>query len=282
MKCNLIIPGFPKCGTTSLHMYLDLHPYICMSKNKEPHFFSHNDYYSLGTKWYDTLFDQSKGTGGIKYFGEASTSYCYDEIALKRIKSRIEEPKIIILMRDPLNRLVSHYNWLWANYLESRPLLQAIYEEKNKGYDVHKSFNNSGTYATYLRGSNYSTFIPLIEDILGQDRILCIKSESLLKKPSDILSKCFAFLGLESIKINKNISANKTRNVKVPIKLDSTIIHSKLPQLFDLIDPSHCLRRKISSKFVRKGRRSPEISATELQEITRILKPDSDFYQSKL
>lgn len=73
MKCNLVVAGFAKCGTTSLHKYLDLHPRICMSSRKEPHYFSLKAAYAKGSGWYDSLFDHS--TAESTLFGESSTSY---------------------------------------------------------------------------------------------------------------------------------------------------------------------------------------------------------------
>ena len=55
-RCNLIVPGFPKSGTSSLHDYLNLHPDICMSSPKECHFFAIENRYENGCKFHNKIF----------------------------------------------------------------------------------------------------------------------------------------------------------------------------------------------------------------------------------
>src|SRR5205809_6736903 len=111
-RCNLIIPGFGKSGTASLHSYLALHPDICMSEPKEPGFFAISEAWRRGPEWYDTFFDDD---GKPRcWYGESSTIYSIWEPALKRIKESLHSPKFIVLLRDPVQRLISHYKWYWA------------------------------------------------------------------------------------------------------------------------------------------------------------------------
>ena len=70
MLPNLIIIGAMKCGTTSLHNYLSLHPEIYMSEKKEINYFSKNDIYLNGIDWYETFFNTN-----LKVVGESSQSY---------------------------------------------------------------------------------------------------------------------------------------------------------------------------------------------------------------
>src|SRR5437764_6469248 len=129
-KCNLIILGFPKSGTSSLHEYLALHPDICMSREKEPQFFSISTQWERGFAWYDSLFEDEGRPR--RWYGESSQSYSGWEPALQRIKAYLEEPRFIVLLRHPVDRLISHYRWLWAMDLESRPILKAVQEENKK------------------------------------------------------------------------------------------------------------------------------------------------------
>lgn len=206
MKCNLIIPGFPKCGTTSLRDYLDLHPDIHMSPQKEPHYFSRDSVYERGSDWYEKLFESANPKAHI--FGEASTSYAYDKKALGRIKSDLPNVKLILILRDPVERLLSHYRWLRSLGYEKKTLQDALNEEGNTEYSA--DVFDRGTYKTYLRASSYSKYVPYILDEFGIERVLLIRSKDLLHNPLQEMNKCYDFLGLPRMNDINYIAANKT------------------------------------------------------------------------
>ena len=124
---NFIIAGFPKCGTTSLHYYLSEHPEIYMPKQKELHFFTNKilskqiagkgDEITAQThinrlEDYQNFFPNNDK---YKAVGEASPSYInYPEI-YNEIKTQLSNPKIIILIRDPINRAYSNYCLLYTS-----------------------------------------------------------------------------------------------------------------------------------------------------------------------
>src|SRR3989304_10189805 len=110
---NLFIVGAPKSGTTSLHAYLDKIDDIFMSPIKEPNYFSaqtvsikHPVNPIRDKKKYLKLFQ--KGIHN-KYIGEASPSYLADSEASKLIHQVSPNAKIIISLRDPIDRVFSHY-----------------------------------------------------------------------------------------------------------------------------------------------------------------------------
>ena len=84
-KCNLVVPGFAKSGTSSLHDYLNLHPDICMSSPKECHFFAINNKYENGCEFHNKIFSYSSDKA--LFYGESSTIHSLWEPALKRIKN---------------------------------------------------------------------------------------------------------------------------------------------------------------------------------------------------
>lgn len=210
MKCNLIIPGFAKCGTTSLRDYLDLHPEIHMSPKKEPHYFSRDSVYDKGPIWYDQLFDKSNPKSHI--FGEASTSYAYDKKALGRIKRDLPNVKLILVLRDPVERLLSHYRWLCSLGYENKPLQDALNEESNTEYSAEVF--HRGTYKTYVRASNYSEYVPYILDEFGIERVHLVRSVDLLQNPQQEINKCYDFLNLPRMNNIQHIETNKTSDQK--------------------------------------------------------------------
>ena len=83
-----------------------------MSKVKEPHYFSVENNWKLGSDFHNSLFE-SAGKNDVAYYGESSTTYCVSEVALKRIHEQLVETKIIFIVRDPVERVVSHNSCLY-------------------------------------------------------------------------------------------------------------------------------------------------------------------------
>ena len=103
-KYNLFIVGFAKCGSSFLYNLLGKFPDISFSSLKEPNFFGSNSY--LSSEEYHSLIDQSSE---FKFFGDATVEYILDASSLMRIKEYNNKAKIIIVMRDPVQRAWSHY-----------------------------------------------------------------------------------------------------------------------------------------------------------------------------
>jgi len=109
---NFLIVGAPRAGTTSLHNFLKRTEGVFMSPRKEPHYFSSIESSYLypppirDKKQYLALFNKIKGEKAV---GEASTSYLWDPNAPKLIHEVIPNAKIIVSLRDPVERAYSHY-----------------------------------------------------------------------------------------------------------------------------------------------------------------------------
>jgi hypothetical protein len=113
---NFFIAGTPKSGTTSLYYYLNEHPEIFMCSVKEPNYFSHqqiasqNLYYSeRGIRNYKEYISLFKEVTFEKAIGEASVSYLFYDMVPAKIKKSIPSAKIIIILRNPVERCFSHY-----------------------------------------------------------------------------------------------------------------------------------------------------------------------------
>src|SRR5258708_4333366 len=111
---TFFIIGAGKAGTSSLHHYLDQHPEIQMSSNKEPHFFAgpENGFpYAMGRvsglKEYERLFDPAFSVRGESSPGY--TSYPRRQGVPERIRELVPDAKFIYLARDPIARTVSHH-----------------------------------------------------------------------------------------------------------------------------------------------------------------------------
>jgi hypothetical protein len=178
---NLLIIGAAKCGTGSLRRYLALHPEIFMSVNKELNFFQ--DPGSLDKlDTYATFFD-----GSVPVRGEASTVYTHYPLApgvAERVRAAIPDVKLVYLVRDPVDRAISHYLGWRSGNAEFRPLEEATRDIDNP----YNPFIAAGRYATQLEQYK-SQFEP------GQ--LLVIEQNDLLLRRRESLRRVFRFLGVD-------------------------------------------------------------------------------------
>ena len=121
---NLIIIGGLKCGTTSIHHYLGLHPEINMSKPKELNFFVKELNWDLGIPWYEGRFD-----GRFPVRGESSPHYTnlprYPGVA-ERIRDNLPDAKLLYMVRDPISRILSHWRHATGAGYETRPMEEVL------------------------------------------------------------------------------------------------------------------------------------------------------------
>lgn len=275
MKCNLIIPGFAKCGTSSLHEYLDLHPEICMSRIKEPHYFAINAQYARGPEWHDSLFKHKDEL--TKWFGESSTLYAVWEPALRRIKKSIINPKFIILLRDPVQRLISHYKWMCALGLENQSLKEAISSEQRDQPDPENS--RQGCYPWYLRTSNYSYFCELILEMFGRSNVLIVLSEELNSNPKVTLERSFNFLGVQPFDIQQIIVSNVTKDVKAQRYFGMKALVDHIPTCIrNRLDPSGRLRASLKRALGSRTLKEKPIELSHIEYIKELLAKDSAYY----
>jgi sulfotransferase family protein len=278
LKCNLVIPGFAKSGTSSLHRYLALHPDICMAASKEPHFFSRTASWQRGYDWYNSIFQCDEEPR--RWYGESSTSYSVWEPALEKIKRFLHQPRLIVILRHPVQRLISHYNWLTALGLESRPLLRAVREEEENGFNPDVALPG-GNFATYRRASHYSRFCPVMELLFGKENILYVRSEDLSRNPQGVLNNCFGFLGLEELRLAQEITDNATKDKSVQRTFGLDVLLKLFPRsLVNRIDPDGRLKNLAKRALGRKKIRPWHITYSEKNEIVRILNDDIAFYES--
>ena len=191
---NAIIIGAMKSGTTSLHYYLNLHPEISMSRQKELNFFNKEKNWIKGVKWYSSHF-----VGQAKIHGESSpnyTNYPKSKQAPQRIASLIPNVKLIYVLRDPVERIVSHYVHFYAASRENRSIEKALTTlEGNPYVERSRYFWQLQQYLAWFSPSN----------------ILIITSEELLKFPEQTMQQVFQFLGVdENFKFEFDLKRNAT------------------------------------------------------------------------
>jgi hypothetical protein len=192
---NLFVIGAAKCGTSSLHEYLDLHPEISMSDVKEPRYFiRHQVGLSqpvVGSRReYLALFEP-----GTKIRGEASVGYsswpAVDGVP-RAISDETENPRFIYLVRDPVETVLSGLTQMQSD---------SWFPEDSTGtaITVEDVLNSSDTplESRVLRSVMFMTQLRQYLQVFPADTILILDSDELRNRRRETLAEVFSFLGVD-------------------------------------------------------------------------------------
>ena len=200
-KPNFIIAGFPKCGTTSLHHYLDEHPEIYMPTQKELHFFTCNILSKLNKGPKDTIVKKTQINSSEKYLnfyksvrneiaiGDASPSYINYPSQFKKIKEYLNDPKVIIILRDPIDRAYSNYLHLKREHRETLTFKESILKEDERKTNKYSDFWYYKFNSTY-----YDKIIKAKETF---SNVLILTSEELSNNGDATLKNVYKFLEVD-------------------------------------------------------------------------------------
>lgn len=188
MLPNFLIVGAQKCGTTTLHSVLDLHPKIAMSRIKELNFFTFEKNYQKGLSYYSEQFVGE--CEAVDIIGESSPGYlCYPGVPEKILRD-LGTIKILILVRDPIKRAVSQY---WDNRRSLKETLtfdQCVSDYLTEHYvPGERGYFSWGVYIKYI-----NKYI----DLFGFDNVKIVVFEKLIKRTEESLSSIYEFLGIDS------------------------------------------------------------------------------------
>ncbi len=271
MQPNLIIIGAQKCGSSSLHQYLDLHPDIAMSEQKELDFFVDGENWDKGFDWYEAQF-----AGPEKIHGESSPSYTmYPTFAgvPERIHTHLPDARLIYIVRDPIDRIVSHYLHQWYDKRQDDDLSSVLADPDN---ERGRHYIRTSSY--YLQLSQYLEFFDI-------SRVMVVTLEDLKADANGTLRKVFGFLGVDDSFIPPestevvNPTAAKVRTNKL-----GDLLRSDHPALRPLIK----LARQVLPGSLKKRARSlggskqirPELDPAVRDMLQAELKPDIDRFRA--
>jgi hypothetical protein len=203
---NFFVVGAPVSGTTALHDFLHQHPDIYVSPIKEPDFFSSS---SDSPDW-DTYLKLFDGVTGETAVGECSVSYLSSEQAPQRIAASIPHARILMMLRNPVDRLNSGYAWAL-----STGATRASFSTWAHGqYRLEESRNSkhgvvwTGMYAQHLR--RYLAHFP-------REQIGVFLYDDYIADPQATLREVFTFLNIDpSVEVDVSRRHNPTRTRRLP------------------------------------------------------------------
>jgi hypothetical protein len=201
---DFLIAGVPKAGTTALHAALSRHPALYLSPIKEPKFFltdgpppakggpgdalTYREHVWQRDK-YEALFDAAPA-GALR--GEATPLYLHDPEAMRRIRELIPDAKLIVILRDPVERAHSNWTHLWSAGLEPvGDFVRACAEEDRRiaaGWASFWHYTALGRYGEQLEHA-FSLF--------PREQVLVFRYRLLVDEPAAALGRISAFLGVE-------------------------------------------------------------------------------------
>lgn len=220
---NFFVIGAAKCGTTTLYDFLEHHPEVYMSPIKEPHHFSKDiikenfsdeykhylktrnvnleeylktDFSRKIWEWYIDDFNQYlqlfKKVSNEKAIGEISNGYLFSSVAAKEIKAQYPDAKIVMILRNPIERAYSHY---LANVRDGRTTLSfkeeliADAQKSNKGWCISHCYTEMGLYYDQVKR---------FTDVFDKDQIKIYLNDDLKKNAEAVAKDLFTFLGVNT------------------------------------------------------------------------------------
>lgn len=220
---DFLVVGAMKCGTTSLHYYLSCHPQIGVSTTKELNYFVGDDPPAdsdLVTNWWrGEAWYASRFPGGKPVCGEVSPAYCdgrWRDVAAERIRRTVPGVRLVLLVREPLARLRSHYRMALGN-LEIAPVSFAEFVSKPE-------------YDRYRAHSRYGSQITCLLERFPREQLLVVESEALAIDREATLARIFAHLGADPsfrcLGFRRRLYVGRTR--RLPNAFGRSILGSRL------------------------------------------------------
>ena len=216
---NLFLVGVMRGGTTSLWTYLNQHPEIYMAAVKEPHFFSKANP-RLAPTYKDERAYLALFAGAREPLrGEASASYFSDPAIPAAIKSVSPEAKILVSLREPVERAHSHYWHDVSLGAETRSFSDAVQEELT-------GVRGEGP-GEYVRLSLYSEPLQRYLDVFGQN-VHVVFLEEIARDPVATFREVFAFLSVDPAVADQLVIERRYTFQQPRGRLAGSIVHSPL------------------------------------------------------
>jgi hypothetical protein len=203
---DFLIIGAQKAGTTALYAYLRQHPAIAGPPWKEVSYFDRH--YRRGPGWYRGNFPNRlylrrvhARSGAVPIVGEASPSYVFHPLAPERVAALVPGARLIALVRNPIDRALSHYHHEVALGREPLSFEDALAAEESRmqgeldrmrdpSYFSHAWWNH-----TYASRGLYAEQLERWLQLFPRERVLVVPSDDLGAQPAETYGRVLEFLG---------------------------------------------------------------------------------------
>lgn len=200
---HFIVIGAMKSGTSSLLNYLSQHPQILPSSRKEVHFFDSN--FDKKEYWYRLHFPLKKELVQGLITGEASPSYIFNPHVAERIYNLLPNVKLIAILRNPIERAISHYFHEIRLKRETLPIMEALQAEEQRIHSDWESMIQNKEFCgwscihfSYKKRGIYIEQLERYWQNFSKEQLLIIGSERFFAEPQKTLRKVFNFIEVDA------------------------------------------------------------------------------------
>lgn len=193
-RVDFVIAGTQKGGTSALNAYLRGHPEVCTAETKkEVHFFDAENLPGPRQLWYPLYHSYFAPKPAHRVVGESTPLYMYWWHAPRRIWEYNPKMKVVVLLRNPIDRAYAHWNMIRSRGGDDMPFWQALQEEDSRCRTAlphqHRTFSyvDRGFYVQQLRR---------LWHFFGPRQTLILRSTDLRRNPDAVLKTVTDFLGV--------------------------------------------------------------------------------------
>jgi hypothetical protein len=216
---DFFIVGAPKCGTTALYTYLEMHPKVFMSTVKEPHFFSTDIPHMRGRiSSFEQYFGLFRNARSDQVCGEASTSYLLSECALKEILCANPRAKLIAMIRNPLDMVVAFHQQQINGFLENERNFEVAWhlsDARSKGLHVPPKCKEPRRI-NYKAVGRLGEQVERLMAVAPKEQVYIIMFDDFVSDTRSAYCGVLRFLGLPPIEVNHFPLVNARNEHRVP------------------------------------------------------------------
>jgi sulfotransferase family protein len=204
-RLDFILAGAQKSGTTALHYFLSRHPNITMGDQQEIHFFD-NDAMFITEVDYEQLHQHYPLIRPSMLAGDCTPSYMYHQRAAERIWKYNPQIKLLMLLRNPVERAFAHWNMQRFRGREPLDFFDAVREEETR---IAGAPSTEARRFAYIDRGFYGTQLARIFNFFPREQVKVVKFEDFRNKQPETLTSIFSFLGQKPLRSLRS----KDRNI---------------------------------------------------------------------
>jgi hypothetical protein len=242
---SFYVIGAMKSGTSSLNRAVASHPSVFVSTPKELHFFVEDRNWSRGVEWYAEQFAAANGATAV---GEASATYAQMPFRAgvpERMSALTPDARIVYLVRNPIERMLSHYRYNLGRGRETRPLMAA--------------FEHRGNYRAF---SQYAMQLRYYLDYFPREQLLVLPAEWFFGDIDAAVRRVWAHIGVDGAGIDVTPThVNATATLTAPVGAVRTLRNLKAAQVALKALPTSA-RKRLKAGMPQKAVGSQHIELT--------------------
>ena len=277
MKPNSFLIGVQKSATSSLYNWISQHPEICAPDSlKDIPFFSDDRLFKKGYDLFDDVYGKHFKNQSVVFQG--NVNYIFFEKSLERIKTYNPDSKFLLVLRNPIDRAFSAYNFAVRRGLENKNIIKA--------FEFETQILKEGSFQelsdlTYKTHGLYAKQIEVFEKYFNLNKLCVVLFEDLKNDPLREVKRVFEFFDVESTFIPKLTYLNETgiprsklinKVIYKESKLKSAIINGFVNKLFSFdfkVKTKLFLGKILTKKGSKMNNKIPDKLIQELGQFYR-------------